>query len=150
MTSMKAVNDFLSQNTLALVGISRSGKKIGNSIFRALQTNGYRVFPIHPAVSSMEGVPCYPNLAALPERVENLLVVIPPQQTEAVLLEALSAEVSRVWMQQGSSSPAALNFCSQHGMTAVQGECILMYLPQGSAFHRVHRWLRELFGRMPR
>jgi uncharacterized protein len=150
MTSMKAVNDFLAQKPLALVGISRSGKKTGNAIFRALQTNGYRVFPVHPAVSTIEGVPCYPNLAALPERVENLLMVIPPRQTEAVIQEALSAGISHVWMQLGSSSPAAMNFCAQHGMTAVHGECILMYLPQGSAIHRAHRWLRELFGRMPR
>lgn len=150
MTSMQAVREFLSQNTIALVGVSRSGKKFGNSIFRALQTNGYRVFPVHPAVSSVEGVPCYPNLAALPERVENLLVVIPPQQTEAVLQEALTAGISHVWMQQGSSSPAAVDFCARHGIAVVYDECILMYLPQGSAFHRVHRWLRRLIGRMPR
>jgi predicted CoA-binding protein len=150
MTSRQAVNDFLSQKTIALIGVSRSGKKMGNSILRALHTNGYRVLPVHPAVPAIEGVPCYPALAALPEPVENLLVVVPPQQTAALLPEAHSAGVSRVWMQQGSSSPAALNFCSQHGITAVHGECILMYLPQGPAIHRVHRWLRELFGRMPR
>ncbi len=150
MTSMKAIDDFLAQKTFALVGISRSGKKTGNAIFRALQTNGYRVFPVHPAVSSIEEVTCYPNLAALPERVDNLFVAIPPRQTEAVLQEAHSAGISRVWMQLGSSSPAALDFCAQHGMTAVHGECILMYLPQGSAIHKVHRWLRQLFGRMPR
>jgi hypothetical protein len=34
MTTKAAVEDFVSQRTFAIVGVSRGGKKFGNSIFR--------------------------------------------------------------------------------------------------------------------
>jgi predicted CoA-binding protein len=41
MTSRAAVDDFVAQRTLAVVGVSRSGKKFGNTIYRELKTRGY-------------------------------------------------------------------------------------------------------------
>lgn len=66
-----------------------------------------------------------------------------------VLREALATGVRRVWMQQGASSPAAVAFCATHGIAAVHGHRILMFLPTGYAIHRFHRWLWHVLGRLP-
>ena len=150
MTSRAAVNEFLSQRTLALVGASRGGKKFGNVALRGLVANGYRVIPVHPEAVAIEGIPCAPSLATLPERVGGVVTVVPPAQTEKVVRDARAAGISRVWMQQGAESPAALRYCEEHGLTAIHGECVLMFLDRGSWFHRLHRAIRGLFGRLPR
>ncbi len=150
MTSRAVVDDFLAQKDLALVGVSRSGKKFGNAALRELTANGYRVFPVHPGAETVQGVRCYRSIRELPAPVGGLVIVVPPAQTEVVVREAAAAGIRRVWMQLGSYSPKALQFCAENGVEAVHGECILMFLRQGPAFHRFHHWLWGLLGKLPR
>jgi uncharacterized protein len=150
MTSRAVVDDFLAQKDLALVGVSRSGKKFGNMALRELTANGYRVFPVHPEAETIQGVRCYPSIRELPEPVGGLLIVLPPGQTEDVVREAAAAGIRRVWMQLGSSPPNAVQFCAENGIEAVHSECILMFLRQGPVFHRIHHWLWGVLGKLPR
>jgi uncharacterized protein len=150
MIAKRVVDEFVAQEALAVVGVSRSGKGFGNAAVAELVANGYRVHPVHPEAGSVQGLPCARDLASLSEAVGGLLVVVPPERTEQVVREAAAAGIRRVWMQQGSSSPAAIAYCAEHGIEAVHGECILMYLRRGPAIHRFHRGLRRLLGRLPR
>ncbi len=149
MTSRSAVSDFVVQRKLAVVGVSRSGKKFGNAAYRELKAKGYELFPIHPEAETIEGDKCYRALSALPEPVGGLLIVLPPAQTEKVVEEAAAAGIERVWMQQGAESPAALRFCEEHGISAISGECILMFAEPVGWFHRAHRWVWGLLGKLP-
>jgi predicted CoA-binding protein len=139
-----AVDDFLAQRTLAVVGASRNRNKFGNTAYRELKTKGYRLFPVNPNAEEMEGDRCYPNLRALPEPVGGVLIVVPPAQTEEVVQEAARAGIRRVWMQRGAQSEAAIRFCQENGISAVHGECILMFAEPAAFYHRVHRWVRRL------
>lgn len=150
MTSKAAVEDFLAQRTLAVVGVSRAGRKFGNFAFKALKAKGYRLFPVNPHAEEIEGERCYPSLRALPEPVNAVLIVVPPTESEQVVREAALAGISRVWMQQGAESEAAIRFCQQNDMGVVHGECILMFAPPVSSFHRFHRWLWGILGKLPR
>lgn len=149
MTTKALVADFVAQRTLAVVGVSRSGKKFGNAALKALKTNGYRVFPIHPQADQIEGESCYSSLGALPEKVEAVLIVVPPHETEKVVREAAAAGIRRVWMQQGAESEAAIRFCEEHGMSVVHGECILMFAQPVVSVHRMHRWVNKVLGKLP-
>jgi hypothetical protein len=62
VTEKALIQDFVAQKTLAVVGVSRGGKKFGNMALRALRDKGYRVFPIHPQAESLEGASsCSPS-----------------------------------------------------------------------------------------
>ncbi len=150
MTAKTAVENFVAQRTLAVVGASRDGKKFGNVAFKALRDKGYRVFPVNPSAEMVEGEPCYPNLLSLPERVDNVLVVVPPAETERVVREAAAAGIRRVWLQQGAASEAAIRFCEAHDMEVVHDECILMFAQPVASFHKWHRWVWKALGKLPR
>jgi len=149
MTSKTVVEDFISQKSLAVVGVSRRGQKFGNMAYRELKAKGYKLYPIHPSAETLEGDRAYADLESLPEKVGGVLVVIPPAQTEKVVREAAAAGVRRVWMQQGSESAAAVQFCKENGIAEVHGECILMFAGK-SAFHKPHRWVWRLLGKLPK
>jgi predicted CoA-binding protein len=150
MTSKAMVADFVAQRKLAVVGVSRQGKKFGNMAFRELKAKGYKLLPVHPQAEAIEGERCYPNLAALPEPVEGVLVIVPPAETEKIVREAAAAGIKRVWMQQGAESPAAIRFCQENGLSAVHGECILMFAEPAAWMHRAHRWFWKLLGKIPK
>lgn len=150
LTSRAAVEDFISQRKLAVVGVSRSGKKFGNLAFKELKARGYQLSPVHPQAETIHGERCYPSLRALPEPVGGVLVVVPPAETEKVVREAAAAGIKRVWMQQGAESPEAIRFCAENGIAAVHGECILMFAEPAAWYHRAHRWVWKLLGKLPR
>jgi predicted CoA-binding protein len=150
MTSRGAVGDFVSQRKLAVVGVSRKRMKFGNLAFRELRGKGYKLFPVHPFAEAIEGERCYPSLSMLPEPVDGVLIIVPPAQAEQVVRDAAGAGIRRVWLQQGAESAAAIRFCEENGISAVHGECILMFAEPAAFYHRLHRWVGKLLGKLPR
>jgi predicted CoA-binding protein len=142
--------DFIGQRSLAVVGVSRGGKKFGNTAYRELKAKGYQLVPVHPEAETLEGDRCAKNLASLPAPVGGVLVIVPPQQAEQVVQEAAAAGIKRVWLQQGAESQAAIRLAESKGMSVVAGECILMFAEPAGFGHRAHRWLKGLFGGLPK
>lgn len=149
MTSKAVVDEFVSQEKLAVVGASRSGHKFGNGIVRELKTKGYKVFIIHPETETLQGDPVYKDFASLPEKVGGVVISVKPEQAEKVVREAAAAGIARVWLQQGSESAAALQFCKDNNLSEVHGECILMY-GVGTGLHGFHRKVNKFFGKAPK
>jgi len=148
VTSQSSVEQFLAQRSLGLVGVSRGGKKFGNTVLRELTKRGYRVSMVHPQAAEIDGVRCVPSVSELPDEVGGLVLVTPPEQTEKLVREAAAAGVRRIWMQQGAESGVAIELCRGSGIDLVHGECILMFA-EPAGFHRFHRWLWKLLGKLP-
>ncbi len=148
-TSQVNVYEFLSQRTLAVIGASRTGKKIGNTIYKTLREKGFKVFAIHPEADSIEGDRCYRTFDTLPEKVGGVVLCVPPVQSEKVLHQVHEAGIKQVWMQQGSESYAAIRFCEKNGINEVHGHCIIMFIEPVESFHKFHRWVLKLIGKYP-
>jgi predicted CoA-binding protein len=149
MTTRASIDDFMKQQTIAVVGASRSKRKFGNTLLRELKAKGYAAIPVNPHAENIEGVRCYPSLKALPVKVDGVAVVVPPHEAERIVRDAVDAGIPRVWLQQGAESKEAIRFCQEHGVSVVHGECMLMYACATAFPHRVHRFFRTLLGRMP-
>jgi predicted CoA-binding protein len=150
MVSKQAIDGFVSGKTLAMVGVSAGGKGFGNAAYKELKARGYRVLPVHPAMDRVQGDPCWRSLADLPERVERLLVMVAPAQVDGVVREAAAVGVRQVWLQQGATSPSALEFCRANGIVVIHDHCILMFAEPVAGFHRFHGWIWNLIGKTPK
>jgi len=149
MTAKATIDDFLAQRTLAVAGVSRKRMKFGAMAFRALKKKGYRVMPVNPKAETIDGERCYASLGELPEPVGGVLVILPPPETEKVVRDAAAAGIKRVWLQQGSKSEAAIQFCQENGIAAVHGPCILMFAEPVGLLHRCHRFVWRVIGKLP-
>ncbi len=149
MTTPTAIEQFLSAGTLAVAGVSRRGRKFGNVVRRELATKGWQVLPVHPEAATIDDCPCVARVADLPPGVGGLVVSVPPAQAVALVREAAAAGIPRVWLQRGSESPEALAAGRDAGVEVIHGQCILMHAKPGG-IHRVHRWLVQLAGRLPK
>src|SRR3954447_3498665 len=136
-TEWAAIDAFVAQPALALMGASRSGRKFGNVALRELRAHGYRVYLVHPTADVIDGVRCFRSLADLPEPVGGVVISLPPDQAVGAVRSAAAAGIHRVWLQQGSESPYVLEVCRELGVEPVAGECILMFAsPRG--IHKAH------------
>ena len=51
--------------------------------------------------------------------------VVPPEATEAILKQCLELGLNRIWLQPGSESEAALDFCREHNLKVVHSVCVM-------------------------
>ena len=144
MTTPERIAAFVAEPAVAVVGVSRTGKGFGWLACRELRAKGYRVYPIHPQVESIGDVRCYRRIESVPERINAVLVVVPPENSLDVVRDAAAAGVRYVWLQQGAESPQVITLCHELRLEAIAGACVLMYTKPGG-LHRAHRWLHDVF-----
>ena len=149
MTSKKLVEDFVSQNNIAVVGVSRNKSKFGNYIYRELKKKNYRVFPVNPNLDLTDGDKCYPNLSSVPEKLDGVIINVSPPEALNVIKDANIEGIKRVWLQQGSQSDEAVKLCEHHNMDCVSNECIIMFAEPIEFMHRAHKWLWKVLGKLP-
>ena len=154
MTALHDIQDFLSRKRFAVVGVSRDPKDFTRSLFAELRRRQYDVVPVNPAMSEVDGVPCFAHIGDVSPAPEAALLLTRPAVTDRVVEECAEAGVRQVWMHRGGGtgavSPAAVRYCESHGIRVIAGECPFMFLPQGEWPHRVHGFFRWLFGKYPR
>jgi len=126
MISEQKILEFLgSRNAFAVVGFSKDPQKYGHQIYRDLRTAGLKVYPINPTAIEVLGDKCYPTIEALPLKPDVVDTVVPPKITEEVVKTCEKLGINKVWMQPGSESDVAIDFCKQHNLEVIYGICIM-------------------------
>ncbi|HWG85960.1 MAG TPA: CoA-binding protein [Deinococcales bacterium] len=143
----QAIRDFTQCKRLAVVGVSRGGKKFGNAILTELKARGFETYPVHPEAGDINGEKCYPDLAAVAAMADGVIVCVKPLTAVNVVREAAAVGIKQVWLQQGAQSPEAVAAGQELGVNVVAGRCILMYLGEVRSFHAFHRGFERLIGR---
>jgi uncharacterized protein len=85
--------------------------------------------------------------------VDGVLAMTSPAVTDEIVRQCARLGISRVWMYRaggsGAVSPQAVEFCEDHGMKVVPGECPYMFFPQSGWLHRVHGFIKRVAGGYP-
>jgi predicted CoA-binding protein len=73
-----------------------------------------------------------------------------PKDAEKVARMTAEAKISRLWLQQGHETKAAIEFCEKNGIAVVYSECVLMFAEPVKGIHAFHRWLWKIFRLLPK
>jgi predicted CoA-binding protein len=153
MNSRKDIDDFLGRKRVAVVGVSRNPKDFTRALFRELQARGYDAVPVNPALSEVDGVRCFARLADVTPPPSGALLMTRPSVTDEVVRDCAAAHVDTVWMYRatgaGAVSASAAAFCRERGIRVIEGECPFMFLADTGLPHRIHGFVRKLFGKYP-
>jgi predicted CoA-binding protein len=110
---------------IAVVGLSSDQTRPSNAVAKYLQKKGFRIIPVNPNETEILGEKAYPNLSAIPEKVEIVDIFRRPDQVPSIVDEAIKTGAKVIWMQEGViNHPAALK-ASQSGITVVMDKCLL-------------------------
>ena len=93
-----------SVRTVAVLGASSERRKFGNKAVRAFAAQGWRVFPVNPRESVVEGWPAFPTLGAISEPVSSVTVYVPPAVGLSLLPEIAAIHPQEVWFNPGAGS----------------------------------------------
>ena len=116
----------MSGKTVAVVGASADRMKFGNKAVRAFRDAGWTVFPIHPVLKDVEGLPAYRDLDALPvTALDQVSFYVPPNIGLGLLDQVQRKIVGEVWLNPGSESPGNSRPREELGLHVIQACSIL-------------------------
>jgi len=123
------IETFLAAPSFAVVGASDDRSKYGHRCYVCYLNNNRKAYPVNPNAATVLGNQAYPDLSALPEKVDSISIITPPHVTDGIINDAIAAGVKNVWIQPGAESWPAIERAKKHGLNVIAGgPCLLVTL----------------------
>lgn len=111
---------------IAVVGLSSNPYRPSNSIASFMKENGYVIIPVNPNEEEVLGEKAYPNLSAVPEKIDLVSIFRRPEEVSKVVDEAIRIKAKAVWMQEGVIDKEAAERAEKAGLLVVMNRCWAM------------------------
>jgi len=87
--------------TIAVVGLSSDPSRPSHGVSGYMRRQGYRVIPVNPNETEVFGEKAYPDLAAVPEKIDLVDVFRRSDEAGKAVDEAIAVGAKAVWLQEG-------------------------------------------------
>lgn len=111
--------------TIAVVGLSSDTMRPSNSVSGYMRRHGYKVIPVNPNETQVFGEKSYPDLAAVPEKIDLVDVFRRSEEAGKAVDEAIAIGAKAVWLQEGVIDLAAAQRALDAGLLVVMDLCWL-------------------------
>jgi predicted CoA-binding protein len=110
--------------TVAVVGLSSNNQRPSFRVAQALQSFGYRIFPVRPMQEEVLGEKAYADLESLPEVPDIVDVFRAPEHVPAIVESCIKLGIKNLWLQDGVVNEEAALRAQQAGITVVMDRCM--------------------------
>jgi acetate---CoA ligase (ADP-forming) subunit alpha len=89
LTQLKRLKQALSPKTVAVIGATKEEGRVGYSILESIVLGGFegKILPVHPRHEEIMGLKVYPDLGAIGEPVDLVIIALNERKTIAMLHE---------------------------------------------------------------
>jgi hypothetical protein len=115
-------------HTIAVVGLTNREGRASLGVSRFMQSQGYRIIPVNPAIDFVLGEKAYPTLdAAIAEHPDIDLVNVfrAPEHVPEIVKDVIRLKIPYLWLQEGVVHDEAAGWAEAAGIQVVQDHCIL-------------------------
>ncbi len=112
--------------TIAVIGLSADPAKPSHYVSAYLQQQGYKLYPVNPAIEEVLGERSYPSLSALPIKPDIVDVFRLPSAIPAIVDEMIALGLTNLWLQQGIVNHEAASKAEAAGVHVVMDRCIMV------------------------
>lgn len=113
-----------SARVIAVVGMSNKPVRASLQIGRFLKAVGYKIYPVNPNLSQIDGLTVYPTLADVPEPIDIVDVFRRSEFLSEVVDEAIAVKAKGVWGQLGVYDEDAAIKGRAAGLLVIMDTCI--------------------------
>jgi hypothetical protein len=114
----------------AVLGANNKPERYSFQAVKLLAEKGHAVFPVHPALATIDGVPVFKQLAHIPAPLHTLTVYVGSERSIALAAAILAARPQRVIFNPGAENPALAQQLQAAGIQ-VENACTLVLLRTG-------------------
>ena len=128
---IEIIKKFLDKrNTIGFIGATIQKEKWGYKKYKQLKDAGFRIYPVNPKYDKIDGDKCFPNLSSLIKflnfKPDFIITIVPSNVTERIVEKCKMLGINKIWMQPGSESTKAIEFCKKNNIEVVYGICIIV------------------------
>ncbi|MBI4885871.1 MAG: GNAT family N-acetyltransferase [Acidobacteria bacterium] len=93
--AVASMKSFFDARATVVVGANRERGRIGAEILHNIAAGGYtgRLSAVHPTASSIDGVPAYPRVTAVPDAIDLAVICVPAAAVPAVVDDCIAKGV---------------------------------------------------------
>jgi predicted CoA-binding protein len=113
-----------SSHSIALVGASSSRQRPSKAVMRILLAAGFDVIPVNPNEPDVLGHRAYPNVRAVPGKIDIVDVFRRVEAAPQIAEEAVTIGARALWLQLGIVSEEAASIAQRAGLVVVMDMCI--------------------------
>ncbi len=124
MSENEIRNILTSYKTVAVVGMSGKPDRPSQQVPLYLKAHGYNIIPVNPNATEIAGMKVYPNMTAIPEKVDVVEIFMRSEDVPAVVQDAIKIGAKVVWMQEGIENEQAAAQARAAGLAVVQNMCM--------------------------
>lgn len=111
--------------SVAVIGASNNRSKYGNKAVRAYQRQGWTVYPVNPTEPTVEGLPTFATVEAIPGPVDRAALYVPPAIGVRVLDGVARKGVRELFVNPGAESDELLAAADRLGLETIQACAIV-------------------------
>ena len=114
----------------AVIGASNKPARYSYQAVMLLKEKGHTPWPVHPALSEIEGIAVYPSLSQVPVPVDTVTLYLAPAHQQRIEEEVAACRPRRVIFNPGTENPAWAERLRAEGIEALEA-CTLVLLRTG-------------------
>jgi hypothetical protein len=119
-------------DNIAVLGMSDKPNRPSFNIGRYLAANGYRIFPVNPAIQEVLGRPSYPDLDAAQtaaraetgQGIDLADVFRASEHVPAIVDDVIRLGIPYLWLQDGVIDEEAVARARAAGVKCIENDCI--------------------------
>jgi predicted CoA-binding protein len=122
---MNDIEEILNNSwTVAIVGLSSNPERPSFVVGKYLQEHGYIIIPVNPGEKTILGETSYPDLAAVPKKIDVVDIFRKPEDVLPIVRQAIAVGAKVVWMQEGVVNEEAAAAARKAGLKGVMDRCM--------------------------
>ena len=111
--------------TIAVVGLSDSPLRPSYGVSAYMQSQGYKIIPVNPAIKGSLGEKAVASLAEVEEKIDMVDVFRRSEYVPELVDEAIRLKVPAIWLQEDVIHEEAAEKARKAGIFVVMDKCIL-------------------------
>ena len=111
--------------TIAVVGLSSDPSRPSHGVSGYMRRQGYNVIPVNPNETEVFGEKAYPDLSAVPDKIDLVDVFRRSDEAGKAVDQAIAVGAKAVWLQEGVIDLDAAQRALDAGLLVVMDRCWL-------------------------
>lgn len=115
---------------VAVIGASPKPDRYSYQALMLLHQQGYKVFPVHPRVKEIEGIPVYASLPEIPDEIHTVTLYVSAAVSQKLTSAILAKHPQRIIFNPGAENPDLARAAMDSGIEALEA-CTLVLVRTG-------------------
>ena len=112
---------------VAVLGASDDPERYSYKALVRLKEAGHTVYPVHPRLKTIEGVPVFASLKDIPEPIHTLTLYVSPEVSSKMEGEILASKPGRLIFNPGAENSTLMAKAAAQGIRVLEA-CTLVLL----------------------